>query len=181
MWRAGLVGICPHCNTRFFQGAAEDDVWLDGDLAILERCDAVLLVPGWENSEGTNVEIEHAHKQGVPVFDNLVDLQAGLKGCQPKQRQDVLKTLGRATDLDEFYVSVATSRSAAYRHTLSFEAWSLLHDLFRDLRQGARGKGMSLTDHIAPLELSEKILDEFADALFKEMRDRGVDLDSAFS
>ncbi len=37
----------------------------------LEVSDAVLLVPGWEDSEGTRKEIETARELGIPVFDCL--------------------------------------------------------------------------------------------------------------
>lgn len=77
VWRTpGLAAICPHSNTRFYQGAAPDDVWLDGDLAILERCDAVLLVPGWEKSSGTRTEIEWArYVESIPVFETIESLR----------------------------------------------------------------------------------------------------------
>ena len=74
VWRMGVAAICPHTNTRFFQGAADDSVWLDGDLEILRRCDAVLLVPGWENSSGTRAEVKEAEAQGIPVFKTLGEL-----------------------------------------------------------------------------------------------------------
>lgn len=181
VWRAGHAAICPHTGGRYYQGAAPDDMWLKGDFAILERCDAVLLVEGWQNSSGTLQEVEHAEGCGIPLFKSLDKLNEYLGKGKPKSRDDVLKMLGQASDFDEMHLSVATSRSAAYRQALSWEAWSLLHDLFRDLRQGARGKGMMLTERLAPVELSEKILDELADALYKEMRDRGIDLDAAFA
>jgi hypothetical protein len=44
VWRLGGIAICPHKNTEHFDGAAPDDVWLDGDLQILARCDAILLI-----------------------------------------------------------------------------------------------------------------------------------------
>lgn len=68
VWRAGHACICPHANTRFFQGAAPDRVWLEGDLEILRRCDAVLVVDGYEHSAGTLAEIEEAKTRGIPVF-----------------------------------------------------------------------------------------------------------------
>lgn len=71
VWRNGMVAICPHANTRFFQGAAPDEVWLRGDIEILLRCDAVLLVPGWEGSVGTRGEVEAAEKRGIPVFTSI--------------------------------------------------------------------------------------------------------------
>lgn len=75
VWKRGMVALCPHCNTRFFQGAAPDEVWLDGDLEMLRRCDAVLLAPGHERSEGTKAEIAYAKERGIPVFHSLVALE----------------------------------------------------------------------------------------------------------
>lgn len=71
VWRFGCAALCPHTNTRFFQGAAEDAIWLDGGIELLRRCDAVLLVEGWENSSGTCEEIIAAVDAGIPVFASM--------------------------------------------------------------------------------------------------------------
>lgn len=68
VWRLGEVALCPHKNTAFFGGAADDSLWLDGDLVLLERSDAVLLVDGWENSSGTIDEVIFAITKNIPVF-----------------------------------------------------------------------------------------------------------------
>src|SRR5574340_251291 len=66
--RAGAMPICPHANTRFFHGQLTDDFWLAGTLALLARCDAMVLVPGWEGSAGTKAEIEFAEAHGILVL-----------------------------------------------------------------------------------------------------------------
>jgi len=43
-------------------------------LAWLGVSDAVLLVPGWENSKGTLKELERAKGLGLPVFESLADM-----------------------------------------------------------------------------------------------------------
>jgi nucleoside 2-deoxyribosyltransferase len=73
-WRAGFAVICPHSSTRYFHGAAPDDVWLRGDLEILARCDAVLLTPDWERSEGTRAEVAFAQKHSIRVCQSLDEL-----------------------------------------------------------------------------------------------------------
>lgn len=78
VWRLGMVAHCPHKNTENFQGVLPDDVWLTGDLEILHRCDAVLLVPGWELSEGTRIEIQEARKWGLPVCTSIEELKEKL-------------------------------------------------------------------------------------------------------
>jgi hypothetical protein len=69
VWKAGHVALCPHLNTANFQGALPDDVWLDGDLELLRRCDAVLLVAGYQESAGTHREIREAVDAGIPVYE----------------------------------------------------------------------------------------------------------------
>lgn len=74
-WRAGFAALCPHTNTRFFQGAADDSVWLEGDLELLKRCDACLMVPGWEKSQGSCAEREFAIANNIVVLENLESLE----------------------------------------------------------------------------------------------------------
>ena len=88
VWRSGAAALCPHTNTRFFQGAADDAVWLNGDLELLRRCDAVLLVEGWERSSGAQHERILAQELDLPVFDDLLYLQqwlAHLAAVIPRQ------------------------------------------------------------------------------------------------
>lgn len=87
IWRMGAAVICPHANTRFFQGAADDEVWLEGDLEILRRCDAVVMTKDWEKSQGAKAEHAFAEKEGVPIFneEKLWHLEAWLRG---KSRTD---------------------------------------------------------------------------------------------
>lgn len=78
VWKLGVAVICPHTNTRFFSGAADDDIWLKGDLELLRRCDAVMLTPDWARSSGARAEVEFANTYSIPVFCNLVDLKSWL-------------------------------------------------------------------------------------------------------
>ena len=82
VWRNGGVALCPHKNTALFGGAFDipDKTWLDGDLELLRRCDAIWPQPGWETSNGTKAEVEFAKKHGIPVL---------------YERFDVLRFLGR--------------------------------------------------------------------------------------
>lgn len=68
VWKAGAVALCPHMNTRYWQGALPDQVWLDGDLELLSRCDAIFLVPGWEKSQGTRAELAFAESRNIRVY-----------------------------------------------------------------------------------------------------------------
>ena len=74
VWRAGFAAICPHTNTRFFQGAAPDEVWLQGDISILNCCDGIIMVPGWETSKGAKAEEYNAKYNKIPRFYDINEL-----------------------------------------------------------------------------------------------------------
>ena len=75
IWKAGAVAICPHANTAHYQGALPDKVWLEGDLEIVRRCDAMMMVPGWKLSTGARSELSLARELGKPVFMRIAALQ----------------------------------------------------------------------------------------------------------
>lgn len=63
--------ICPHTNTRFFDGTLEDSFWLDMYLELIERCDAVAMMPSWFNSAGATTEREHAIHRDIPILEGM--------------------------------------------------------------------------------------------------------------
>jgi hypothetical protein len=69
LWRMGAAVICPHMNTALLDGTDTDEMFLAGDLAMLARCDGVVMLPGWELSEGARVEKAKALVLGIPVFE----------------------------------------------------------------------------------------------------------------
>ena len=69
--RLGYAVICPHKNTALLDGTlGEDDsyIWIEGDLVMLERCDCIVMIPGWERSEGAKAEKKFAESKGIPIF-----------------------------------------------------------------------------------------------------------------
>jgi hypothetical protein len=71
VWSWGGVALCPHKNTAGFGGAYDlsDDVWLEGDLELLSRCDAMWVIGNnWEDSIGVNKEIDFAILHHIPIF-----------------------------------------------------------------------------------------------------------------
>jgi hypothetical protein len=74
VWEAGAVALCPHANTAMFDGEADDRVWLEGDLELIRRVDAVMMCDAWKHSAGACAEREFAQTLGLPIFyDNLED------------------------------------------------------------------------------------------------------------
>jgi hypothetical protein len=49
-------------------GVATDEVFLEGTMELLRRCDAVVLVPNWRDSAGAQAEVAEAERLGLPVF-----------------------------------------------------------------------------------------------------------------
>lgn len=76
----GAAVLCPHANTAHFDGTLTDDYWLAATLELLRRCDAVLLVPGWEKSSGTRGEVAEAKRLGMPVFEDVFEVREWLAG-----------------------------------------------------------------------------------------------------
>jgi hypothetical protein len=68
LWQMGFAVVCPHTNTACFDGTAPDQVWLEGDLEILRRCDLLVTVSGWERSEGATIEVREANSALKPVY-----------------------------------------------------------------------------------------------------------------
>jgi hypothetical protein len=69
LWRRGAAVICPHKNTAFLDGVTSDKNFLDGDLLMLEKCDAVIMLPGWDISKGASGEYNHALVEMLEVFE----------------------------------------------------------------------------------------------------------------
>ena len=69
LWGMGLAVVCPHTNSALMDGPDLDDsVFLDGDLEILARCDAIIMIANWESSSGACNEREFAIQEGLEVF-----------------------------------------------------------------------------------------------------------------
>lgn len=77
--RLGALPVCPHTNTRFFNGLGDDGAILDGYLKLMDRCDAVFALPTWNESFGARAEITRAGGSGMPLFGRLKDLEEWLK------------------------------------------------------------------------------------------------------
>jgi nucleoside 2-deoxyribosyltransferase len=85
IWKLGHVALVPHANTMFFQNAAgtADDVWLDGDLELIRRCDAVLFTPDFERSAGARAEEAFAKGLGVPCLYTMDAVREYLAAWMP--------------------------------------------------------------------------------------------------
>lgn len=70
LWENGVPTICPHLNTANFEldCKATYDMYIDGDLIILDACDIIIMLPGWEGSKGAKIEKQRAELLGMTVI-----------------------------------------------------------------------------------------------------------------
>jgi hypothetical protein len=68
VWKMGHPALCPHLNTQNFDGLAPDSVWLDGDLYMLSKCEAIVMTHNWQQSSGATAERRFAIEHDIPVF-----------------------------------------------------------------------------------------------------------------
>ena len=66
---AGWSVFCPHLNSVDIPGIGGLDAYLAEDFEVLARCDALVLLPNWQKSEGSLREIEFASMRGIPILD----------------------------------------------------------------------------------------------------------------
>lgn len=66
--------ICPHTNSAHMHDIGDIEYWYEMYLAILEQCDAMLVVGRWQASVGCRAEIVFATKHSIPTFYNLTEL-----------------------------------------------------------------------------------------------------------
>lgn len=79
IWLQGGIAIVPHLNTRLWGGLIPYEKWIEGNLEILSRCDAICMVSNWESSEGAKTELQYAISLGMPVLYHHADLLKYLK------------------------------------------------------------------------------------------------------
>lgn len=67
-WKLGYCVICPHKNTALFDGLMPDNVWLTSYKKLLSLSDVIVVLPGWEKSEGSIDEYKLAKELGKSII-----------------------------------------------------------------------------------------------------------------
>jgi nucleoside 2-deoxyribosyltransferase len=77
IWKRGMVAVIPHTMTYFprlqqqdggIKGVAPEVFW-EGELELLARCDMLVMMPTWRLSRGATAEREYALALGIPVLE----------------------------------------------------------------------------------------------------------------
>lgn len=76
--RLGVPAFCPHLSASFPSAWLDVpyETWLAYDLAVIDRCSHVLMLPRWETSDGAIREHAHAVARGIPIVDNAEQVLA---------------------------------------------------------------------------------------------------------
>lgn len=77
--KLGAAVYCPHTQSRHLYGTIDETYWTDAHLNVLGRCDAMLVLDGWQRSPGTLGEIRYAADNNIPCFYHIGDLQTWLE------------------------------------------------------------------------------------------------------
>ena len=70
--RSGFSVYCPHWSLLaedLIEMTLDHGMWIENDLPLVGRCDALLRLPG--PSKGADMEVEHAYLCEVPVFTQI--------------------------------------------------------------------------------------------------------------
>lgn len=73
----GVLPIIPHKITSFWDEWGALIHWTHADwlekfcFPLIDRCDGILMAPGWEFSVGSLKEIEYAEPRNVPIYFHL--------------------------------------------------------------------------------------------------------------
>lgn len=91
-WQKGYAVICPHKNTAYMGGMVPDQAILDGDLAMLRKCDVVILCGKWYASQGACAEAAEAMRWGLAIYEYRTELGGALLMVEPA---DVSRRMAR--------------------------------------------------------------------------------------
>lgn len=76
----GFAVLCPHTLTAGLEKEPRltYEHFMSNDFEWLGLCDRALLLPGWENSNGSKLEVDFCKAQGIPMFHSIPELVAGV-------------------------------------------------------------------------------------------------------
>ena len=58
--KMGYAAIGPQMNTAHMDGELPDQFWLDSTMALMKKCDIVVMMKNWKESEGARNEQKEA-------------------------------------------------------------------------------------------------------------------------
>lgn len=69
-WKKGdYAVICPHANSAFMGDSSPSnwEMWLEGDLEMIKRCDMIVMLPNYKDSAGALKELAFAQSYNIDI------------------------------------------------------------------------------------------------------------------
>jgi len=86
--RAGHTPFCPHTMTAGWEATCSYDDFIRMGLEWLRTCDAMLLLPGWDTSNGARLEHNEAIALGLLVLGGVEPIPEGETGARLRSTAD---------------------------------------------------------------------------------------------
>lgn len=64
----GAFPVSPHLCSQNMDGIQNYQWWCDTTMELMRRCDAVFMLPNYQDSNGALAELKEAKDRGMPVF-----------------------------------------------------------------------------------------------------------------
>lgn len=71
----GYDAVSPWHISQMLPPSFTYEDYMDIDMVLLKKCDAILMLPGWENSKGATKELTYAKKNDMKVFFDIKDIK----------------------------------------------------------------------------------------------------------
>lgn len=102
---AGHAPITPHLLTRrpsdqTEPGEMDHEFWLEVTEGYLRRCDAILLLPYWEESEGAKRELRYAERVDMNIYNYE---ESGVPGLHPTEEKSPVQVQAFIEQLMQMY------------------------------------------------------------------------------
>jgi len=73
-WKRGYSVFCPHLNSGHMGGVVDDSEFLAAGLDMVTKCQAMFMLPDWQDSEGAVRERKVAKTLDLPIYYSLDEL-----------------------------------------------------------------------------------------------------------
>lgn len=71
----GGVPVSRHSLFKRFSGTITGSFWINAAVEVMKKCDAVVLLPGWNDSPGASYENTVARENGLQVFTTMAEVR----------------------------------------------------------------------------------------------------------
>lgn len=75
----GIPAYLPHLHINDDVISLMYQSWIEYDLAVIDHCSHMLMMPRWQLSKGSNIEHKYAIERGIPIMYSVEELEEWIK------------------------------------------------------------------------------------------------------